>query len=62
VHFVLLGVVFCLDFGPFFFASLVPLPGGFSFIYLSIYLFIYVVDRHNMVAIRYADICRCLIH
>jgi len=33
----LLGVVFCLDFGPFFFSSLVLLLGVFSFIYLFIY-------------------------
>jgi len=34
VHSALWGVVFCLDFGPFFFSSLVPLPGVFpSFIY-----------------------------
>jgi hypothetical protein len=29
---------FCLDFDPFFFSSLVPMRGGFSFIYLFIYL------------------------
>jgi len=35
VHFVLLGVVICLDFGPFFSSSLVCLHGVFSFfIYL----------------------------
>jgi hypothetical protein len=34
----LLGVVFCLDFGPFFFSSLVLLLGVFlSFIYLFIF-------------------------
>jgi hypothetical protein len=39
VHFVLLGVIFCLDFGPFFFLLLFPcqvffLSKCFSFIYL----------------------------
>jgi hypothetical protein len=34
----LLGVIFCLDSGPFFFSSYVPLPGVFS---LYIYIYIY---------------------
>ncbi len=40
VCFVLLGVIFCLDFGPFFFSSLVPLLG-------VIYLFI-LNKRHHI--------------
>jgi hypothetical protein len=36
VHFAFSGVVFCLDFGPSFFSSLVPLSGVFPlFIYLG---------------------------
>jgi hypothetical protein len=35
---VLLGVVFCLDFDPFFFSSLVSLAGCYLFIYLSVSL------------------------
>jgi hypothetical protein len=36
VGFAFLGVIFCLDFSPFFFPSLLPLRG--VFIYLFIYL------------------------
>jgi hypothetical protein len=50
VHFTLLVVVFCLDFGPFFFVSY-SLASCFSLIYLFIYLFIYFnLVSQNLVA------------
>jgi hypothetical protein len=47
VCFELLIVVFCLDFGPSFFPSLVPLLGVFFFLSLFIYLFISLARMHT---------------
>jgi hypothetical protein len=51
----LLSMVFCLDFSPFSFSSLVPLLGVFPFFYLTIvschtsmYPIILVQTRHNL--------------
>jgi hypothetical protein len=55
VRFVLWGVVFCLDFNPFLFSSLVPLLGVFP---LCIYLFIYFQVQHSNVELWRSEVAK----